>query len=386
MAWIGAARFLVWALPALGLFAAPAEAQKAPSPYTVANVTAEAEAASSVEAKRAATQTAVTRAFRLLVSRLIDFRAAPRIPEMQAAEVERLVSEIQGKGEGASGTGYVATFGVTFSERAITALFARYGVIPILDRGPEILIVPVLAEDGTARTGDRNPWRAALAGLDLTHALVPAKVAPVRQDLTAAVANSYAANASAGVEALKSQYRTQQIVLAVANTSAGSDVLTLNLAGNDATGLFSLQRKVKAGDAGDEPLLQAAARLTLDTLQERWKLTRDTFVQTGAGAAPGPGAETAGGEPAAASSGYMTGEMSSIEITAEFAGLKEWQAIRGRLQNLPGMQNWNLKSVNPRSAQISFDFPGGAARLTAMAGSQGLAIENGPDGLTVKTR
>jgi hypothetical protein len=361
-------------------------AQKAPSLYTVANVTAEAEAASSVEAKRAATQTAVTRAFRLLVARLIDFRAVPRIPELPAAEVERLVSEIQVKGEGASGTGYVATFGVTFSERAITALFSRYGVIPILDRGPEILIVPVLIEDGTARTGDRNPWRGALTGLDLTHALVPAKVAPVRQDLTAAIANSYAANASAGVEALKTQYRTSQLVLAVANTSAGSDVLTLNLAGSDAEGLFALQRKVKAGDVAGEALLAAAARLALDTLQERWKLTRDTFVQAGAGAGSGSGADTAAGEGATASSGYMTGEMSSIEITAEFTGLKEWQTIRGRLQNLPGMQNWNLRSVNPRSAQISFDFPGGAARLTAMASSQGLTVENGPDGLTVKTR
>ena len=82
----------------------------------------------------------------------------------------------------------------------------------------------------------------------------------------------------------------------------------------------------------------------------------------------------------------MSGEVSSILITAEFSGLKEWQTIRARLQNLPGVQHWDLKSVNPRSATISFDFPGGAERLTAMAGAQGLAVENGPDGLTVKTR
>ena len=286
----------------------------------------------------------------------------------------RLVSDLQVRGEGVTGTNYVATFGVTFSERAVNALLSRYGVIPILDRGPEILIVPVYIEEGTAHTGDRNPWRSALLELDLTHALVPAKVAPVRGDLTAAIANSYATNASAGVETLKTQYHTSQVVLAVVSTGGGG-VLTLKLAGSDAMGLFSLQRKVKAGDAPDEPLMRTAAQLAFDTLQERWKLTRDSFVQsTEPGAAP------------AAGTGYMTGEVSSILITAEFSGLKEWQAIRARLQHLPGVQNWDLRSVNPRSAIISFDFPGGAGRLTAMAAAQGLAVENGTDGLTVKTR
>jgi hypothetical protein len=380
MAWIGAARLLIRALPAIVLFAVPAFAQKSPSPFTVTNMTAEAEAADSVEAKKLAVQSAETHAFRLLVSRLTDFRAAPRIPDLSPEEVGRLVSDLQVRGEGVTGTSYVATFGVTFSERAVNALFARYGVIPILDRGPEILIVPVLIEDGTARTSDRNAWRSAFLELDLTHALVPAKVAPVRQDITAAIANSYATNASAGVETLKAQYHTSQVVLAVASTGGGSNVLTLKLAGSDATGLFSLQRKVKAEGSTDEPMMRAAARLVFETVQERWKLTRDSFVQAGTGA------QTEAGAGAPANTGYMTGEVSSIQITAQFSGLKEWQAIRTRLQNLPGVQNWDLKSVNPRSASISFDFPGGAGRLTAMAGAQGLAVESGPDGLTVKTR
>ena len=82
----------------------------------------------------------------------------------------------------------------------------------------------------------------------------------------------------------------------------------------------------------------------------------------------------------------MTGTVSSLSVTAQFSGLKEWQAIRTRLQNIPGIQNWDLKSVNPRSAQISFDFPGGASRLSAMAAGQGLTVEQGPEGLIVKTR
>ena len=376
MASIGAAKFLIRALPVLLLFGAPVFGQqRQASVFTVANVRAEAEAADSVEAKRLATRTAEARAWHLLVSRLTDFRAAPRIPEMPPEEVERLVSDIDIRGEGVSGTSYVANFGVTFSERAVSALFSRHGIVPILDRGPEILIVPVYIEDGTARTGDRNSWRSAFLGLDLVHALVPAKVAPVRSDLSAAIANAYIANPPASIESLKSQYRTAQIVLAVASTGGGSDVVTLKLAGTDALGLFSVQRKVKAEESADEPAMQAAARLAFETVQERWKLTRDAFVQSDNSAA----------EPAG-NAGYMTGAVGSIQITAQFSGLKEWQTIRARLQNLPGVQNWDLKSVNPRSAQISFEFPGGAGRLAAMAAGQGLSVEKGPDGLIVKTR
>ncbi len=378
MAFIGAVKYLAPALQAVLLFSVPAFAQqKMPSVFTVANVRAEAEAVNAVEAKRLATQLAEERAFRQLMSRLTDFRVQSRIPEMPLEEVERFVSGIEIRGEGVSGTGYVANFGVNFSERAVEALLSRYNIVPILDRGPELLIVPVYIEDGEAKTSDRNPWRAALLSLDLTHALVPAKVAPVRGDLNAAIANAYIANPSSGLETLKSQYRTTQLLFAVASTGRDGEEITIKLIGTDATGPLAVERKLKAQDAGGESLMLAAARAAFETVQQRWKLTRDNFVQT----------TESGGTPDLGGAGYSGGGgATSILVTAEYSGLKEWQAIRGRLQGIPGLQNWDLRSVNPRSAQISFDFPGGADRLTAMAAGQGLSVEKGADGLVVKSR
>jgi hypothetical protein len=377
MALIAPIKVLFRVLPALLFLSASAFAQqKLPSVFTVANVRAEAEAADAVEAKRRATQMAELRAFRLFLVRVTDFRAQQRIPDLPVEEVERLVSDIDIRGEGVSGTGYVANFGVTFSERAAGAFLARYNVIPILDRGPEILIVPVYIEDGVAKTADRNPWRSALLGLDLTHALVPAKVAPVRNDLTAAIADAYIANPASGLETLKSQYRTSQLLFAVASADASGDEVALKLIGNDASGELSVLRKVRGRDAGDEPLLQAAARLAFEAVQQRWKLTRDSYVPAGDSAASSP----AGGGV------FAGGGVTSLLVTAQYSGLKEWQTIRARLQSIPGIQNWDLKAVNPRAAQISFDFPGGAERLTAMAAGQGLSVEDSPEGLVVKTR
>jgi hypothetical protein len=381
MAMTNAAKILAGAALAVIAAVGAAHAQQQPRPasiYTVANVRAEAEAANAVEAKRLATETAETRAFQLLVSRLVDFRAAARIPNLPAAELERLISNIDVRGEGVSGTSYVATFGVTFSERSLAALLGQYGVVPVTDRGLEILIVPVFVEGGAAKTADRNPWRAALAGLDLTHALVPAKVAPVRGDITAAIASAYAANSQAGLDALKSQYHTTQILFALAEIEGGGDALTLKLIGSDALGAFALKRTLQPREGVDEAALQDAARLAFETVQERWKLTRGSPVS--ASAEPG-----AFGEPP---SGYSPagGELTHVLVTAEFSGIREWQAIRSRLQSVPGIQNWDLRSVNPRSAEISFEFPGGAERLAAIAARQGLSVENGPDGLIVRTR
>jgi hypothetical protein len=374
-----ATRIAGFAMAAALMLAGPSFAQqRGASVFTVSNVKAEAEAANAVDAKKLATEAAETRAFRRLITRIGDTRSQSRIPDLQITQLERLISDIEVRNEGVSQTSYVATFGVTFSERSVMGLLGQYGVTPVLDRGPEILIVPVYIEDGAARTTDRNPWRSALAGLDLTHALLPAKVAPARGDITAAIANAYAANPSASMETLKTQYSATQLLLAIVEVDGGGDALTLKLAGSDAVGMFSLQRKLKSRDGVDESLVQDAARLALETVQQRWKLTRERVTQA-AYKAPA-------GDDAAPSYSSGSGEAASIQVTAEFSGLREWQTIRQRLQGIPGVQNWDLRSVNPRSADIGLDFPGGAERLAEMAESRGLSVESGPDGLVVKAR
>ena len=354
---------------------APASAEpKMASIFTVSNVQAQADADNSVEAKKRATLKAETQALAILLSRITDYRSQSRLPAVAEKDVEQFVSDIDVRNEGVSGTTYVANFGVTFLERSVRGFLQQYGVTPIEDRGPEILIVPVYIESGAARTTDRNPWRNGLAQLDLAHALVPSKLAPVRGDLTAAIANAYLATPASSIEALKTQYKATYVMLAVAEVDSGGESLNLRLAGIDALGAFNVQRKVKSRDGAEENLMQTAAKIAFDSVQERWKLTRDSVSVQGATAT------------AANSTNSVSGDFAPVQVTAQFSGLKEWQTIRTRLQRVPGVQNWDLKSVNPRSALIGFDFPGGAERLAELAQGQGLSVENGAEGWVVKTR
>jgi hypothetical protein len=342
-------------------FAAPARGDL----FTVANVAVEASASDAVQAKKIAIETAQRRAFHSLLLRLTDFRLHDRLPPVQHEQIERLVTNIDVRNEGVSNTSYQASFDVGFSSPGVKQLLNEFALPYSLDRAPGMLIVPVYIEAGAAIASDRNPWRSALKRRDLQNGPVPITLAPTRSDLTADIVSAYFASPASAIQSLQNQHRTRNVMLAVAEPGAGGDTLTLRLAGADALGEFTLERKLRVKDAESDELADFGAKIAYETLQQRWKLTRPVSELAAAG---------------------RGGSLTPVELTAEFSGLREWQAIRGKLQKLPGLQGFEVKSVNPRGAQISLEFPGGADQLAQVAGSGGLAVENSGRGWVVRTR
>lgn len=335
------------------------------NPYTVANVTVEARAANAVEAKQIAISAAQTKAFRVLLHRLTDFRLHARLPPVQPSQVERVVTNLDVRNEGFSGTVYRATFDVGFADRGVKSFLNEFALPYTEERSPSVLIVPVYIVSGSAQTSDRNEWRNAFAQMDLRNALVPLTLAPVRADLTAPVAKAFVASPESALGTLRNQHKTQNVVLAVAELEAGGDAITLRLVGSDSLGLFTLERRLRTTDMRAEDAAAYAAGIAYGTLQERWKLTRSASGLAAAG----------GGGP-----------LTPVLLTAEFSGLREWQAIRGKLQRMPGLQNFEVRGVNPRAAQIMLEFPGGATQLARVAGAQGLAVEEAASGWVVRSR
>lgn len=363
---IRAVRLAFCVLPLIAAMNLAAHAQRGlGNPYIVANISVRAEAKNAVEAKKIALEAAQSKAFRALVQRLIDFRLHARIPTIEPDQVERLVSNIDVRNEGFSGTTYRATFDVGFSDRAVKALFNRFAVPYSEERAQGVLILPVYITGGAAVASDRNPWRMSLAGLDLKNGLVPVALAPTRSDITADVAKAYFASPDAALETLRNQHRTRNLILAVAELGLDGETLTVQLLGSDDLGTIALERKFRMREASEDALADFAAGVTYQMIQQRWKLTRPaSLVSAAGGLAP----------------------LTRVELVAEFSGLREWQSLRGKLQRLPGLQNFDVKSVSPRGAQISFDFPGGGEQLAQIAASQGMAVEPGARGYIIRAR
>jgi hypothetical protein len=345
-------------------FAMRADAQGGPgSIYTVSKVFVQAEAQDAVEAKQIAVADGQKKALDRLMKRLTGFRAQGRLPQIDNASIERMVDGLQVRQERSSGTVYLAQLDYNFRPAAVKELLNRFGISYVTERAPELLVLPVYIANGAVQADGRNPWAQAWARLDLGNALSPVKLAPVRPDLTVEAARSAVASPQ-GMEALNYQYRSEYLVLALAEPDDKGG-LKVRFAGRDASGGLRIERTFKPyGEAVDD-VAQTAAQVGLNMVEGRWKLRR--LASTGA--------LDAGGE-----------ELAFVELTAQFAGLREWREIKDRLEKLPGVQSLDIKAVNPRGASMSLEFPGGADRLAKTAPSYGLALEGGDGGFILRSR
>jgi len=335
------------------LCASGANAQGGPgSLFTVSKVSVQAEAQDAVEAKQLAIADGQKKALNTLMKRLTGFSAQNRLPQLDEASIERMVDGLQVRQERSSGTVYLAQFDYNFRAGAVKDLLNRFGISYVVERAPEILVLPVYLAGGAIQSGEKNPWLQAWSQLDLSNALAPVKLVQPRPDLTAEAARAASASPQS-LEAINYQYRAEYLVLALAEIDERGG-LTVRLTGRDASGSLKLERSFKS--YGEEPSVAAqnAAQIALNVFEGRWKLRR------------------------LASQGALDGgsqELAQIEMTAQFAGLKEWRVIKDRLQKLPGVQGIDIKAVNPRGATISLEFPGGADRLAKTALNYGLALE-----------
>jgi hypothetical protein len=343
-------------MAACAIFGGTAAAQTPPSAiFTVAKVAVKAEASDAVKAKQLAIVSGQKQALETLMLRLTGFSAHGSLPQIEDAAVQRLITGMQVRDERNSATVYLATLDFTFAPDAVKTLLDQFGVAYVVDRAPEVQVLPIYLEGGVVKPGDRNPWVAALAKRDLRNGLTPVKLNPPRADLPPAQVAAVAADPAKSFQSLQSQIKGGKLVLAVVEVDAAATMLTLKLAGQDASGPVKLERHYKILDGEIGESAEEAAKVTLGTLEGRWKLVH------------------------LASEGELSGpqELSPVALTAQFAGLKEWQSIRAKLQKLPGMQNLNVMTVNPRGATVSLEYPGGAEHLAKAAANEGMVLEGG---------
>jgi hypothetical protein len=336
-----------------GAACAPAMA-KPGAIYTVGKVQVGAIAEDAVQAKDKAIAQGQEKALRVLLKRLALFDAYNRFPRLEATQVERMMDGLSVRNERNSATQYLATLDFSFQPNAVKDTLNRFGIAFTDERSPEVVVLPVLVENRAVKPAGRNPWQKAFDGLDVEHMLTPMKIVPPRPDFAPLAPNSTPASASSAIETLKLQYHSQYLVLAYAELEAAAGAMNVRLMGSDASGEVKLSRRYRVFDRDLVEASERAARISAKTIEDRWKLARF------------------------ASEGTLNGpaELTRVEISAEFAGAKEWRQMRAKLQRAPGLQGFEVKSLNARGAVISLEFPGGADRLARVLQPQGMILED----------
>jgi len=320
--------------------------------YTVARLNIDMQAKDAVTAKEKALAEAKRRALVIVFRRITPFNSADQFPDIKAKVLDNMIEGIAVQRERNSPTRYLATLDLTFDAQAVRSLLAEKG-IPLSDQQADtITILPLYIVNGKIDHSGRDPWRGAWNTLDLTHSIVPVKLARSGPSLNMeSLSGLLGGDPKAFVE-LRDKVKAEKLVLAIAEPTADGKTLTSRLFGFDRIGAIGLTRHDPVVGGDMKAAATYAASISQSILDGRWKL-----VQTPGGAAGGGGQAVA------------------IDVYVEFSGMSQWTDIRKRLTKVPGVNGVDVKSLSARSAQIGLQFPGGAESLASAVGSHGLSLD-----------
>lgn len=356
---LGVSIALAWYTPAA--LAAPGQDRV----FTVANYPVEASAKDAVTAKDQAQAEGQTAAFRALLKRLVPVTAYNRIQRMRTVKASDLLSGVSVRSEQTSSTEYIASLDFSFQPEAVRAILQREGVPFVERQAPEIVLIAGKrdSQDPAGKLTDAGGWTNSWKALDLAHTLTPAKLEGIRPEIHPDTVNMLVSGSGGADRILAGEYKSETIVVAIAEADQAAGRLNVTLVGTDAIGPINLKRAYRITDGDVAYAMDYAAVVSLGILEGRWKAME---------------ANARGG------TGVMTSTGIPVLVQAEFASLNEWNDLRSQLLETPGVEDLDIQSVSASSALISLRFPGGGDQLARTLASQGMTLQNTGGGWLLK--
>ena len=350
-------RFLLLTVPVAGpLVVGAALAAPADKAYTVANYPVEAEAANAVAAKDKALAEGQEAAFRSLLKRLVPVTAYKQLERLKALTAAEIVDGVRVRSEQNSTTKYIASLDFTFQADAVRGVLSREGIPYVEELAPEIVLVPVVREPAgagqksavTYRSAE-GPWAEVWKGLDLENTLAPARIAPLRKEIHPDTLGMLMSGEGGAERIFASEYSAERVVVAVAEVDLGAKRLEVTLAGWDAVGPIAWKRSYRIHDGDTAYAMEFASVVSLGVLEGRWKTLKRGGV-AGAG----------GGE--------------DVDLLVQFSGPEEWNDLRGRLLDLPGVDDVRVQAMSAGTASVAVRYPGGAGPLADALSREGISL------------
>jgi hypothetical protein len=339
----------------------PARAQES-GVYTVAKVSVSMKAKDAVAAKKRALVLARRQALDTVFRRITPFNSTDRLPVVKAVAIEDMLEGISVRRERNSATRYLATLDFTFSAGAVRKLLGSKGFSISDQQAEPIEVLPIYIDKGKINHTGRDPWRTAWNALDLVHSIVPVRLARASPSFTMESLSNMLGGDVQTFVALRDKYKTGKLIVAIAEPTADGQTLTTRLFGVDRVGSVSLTRNDPVFKRDTKSAARRASKIALGVIEGRWKLAHSPAGVAGEDATP-----------------------TSIGLVVEFAGMRQWRDIRSRLIKVPGVNGLDVKSLSARTAQVAFQFPGGAEPLSRALTSHGLSLHGGNGSLILRS-
>jgi hypothetical protein len=344
--------------------ASAALAAAADKPYTVGNYPVDATANDAVAAKEKALADGQQAALKSLFKRLVPVTAYPRLAKLRDLKAGDYIDGVSVRKERNSSTQYIANLDFAFQPKAVREVLRREG-IPFVDlQAPSVLIVPVYVAPTTNTTvpaaltpaSGQKTWMDSWKGLDLTHALTPAKLEVMKPVIHADTLKGIVAGQDNAIRILTNEYNSELALVAVAEPDLQTKKLTVTIAGRDAAGVFTLKRTYRYLINDFSYATELASLVALGTLEGRWKAIKSR---------PSIGRSFTGSGPPA-----------PVQLTVEFGNAAEWPDLRRQISETPGVEDIRYAGVSGNTADIALRFPGGGEGLAESLAAVGLNMRN----------
>ncbi|NOU07222.1 MAG: DUF2066 domain-containing protein [Hyphomicrobiaceae bacterium] len=381
------AAFLGLALVAANDVSAASPADKI---FTVGNYPVEARANDAVTAKAKALADGQKAALRSLIKRLVPVTAYGRIKDLDLGKPEALIDGVSVRSERNSTTEYFANLDFIFQAQGVRDLLDRRG-IPYADKAaPAIVLVPVLVGEKLPTGLKLDAWSQAWKNVDVEHALAPAKVEVKKDGIHPDTIMAMAKGDLSMLRTFATEYGDpERLVAAIAVVDAANNQLKVTLAGRDAVGPISWSRSYRIDSTDPGYTAELAAVISLGVLEGRWKAV--TVRDQGGGLAnisspvAGPGAgPSAGWDPDVAQTGRTQrqngGASGTLQLSAEFRAMSEWQDLSRRLARVPGVSNIDVAGMSGRTARLVVNYAGSIEDLADAVPQHGLLLRQGNAG------
>lgn len=322
--------------------------------YTIRGVHVD-ETAKSATAARTIAQTKGQRmALTELMKRLTLPSDWPNLPQVDDNTAQDAVRGFQVASEKTSSTRYIADLNVAFQPTTVRRLLARSGIAFGETQAKPALLLAVYEKPGMRILWeDPNPWRDAIAKLDLVNAITPL-VMPLGdvQEFSLVTTAQALSGDKAALATLGQRYGADEVVVASAvSNAAGTKVdVTISSYGNAIDPVAPIKRSYASLDAAAEGVLAA--------LGEKWK--RDTIVQSGTQA--------------------------QLTAAAHFTGLNQWETIRKGLSSTPLVSGLQVTGITATGAQVQVDYRGTPEKLALSLAQSNVALIQDAGGWSLRVR
>jgi len=344
---------------ALLALASPDEVRADVEGLTVADIPAEATAASAAVARDIAHASGQRDALTQLLQRLTSATDQPRLPQVTDDMVVSTVQVFEVQSERRSATRYVARLKVTFRREPVLAILAKANVAFTRPSERPIVLLPIWrGATGALLWEESNPWHAAWAARDAGADLVPILVpSGDLQDLRTIQTAQAQAGDPPALTAIAQRYDADTIIVAEAAPVAGVQALDVILRRAGPSGVSNTTERVDLDPTITDPALQMAAAAN-EVARRLESGTRDASI-------------------------VPSGAPGSVAAFIQFGGLPDWLAVRQRLRAVSSITRLEVLSLSTADARIILHYQGDPLALADALAAQGLGLLRTEDGVNV---